>query len=119
MPSNLALIRRTQAFTPVSVLLISFAARLKEPSRKLFAIVAVISLGVAIASYGEIEFELIGFLVQALAIAIESCRLVLVQILLQGMGMNPLTSLYYFAPVGCLHRPVLCSLADGWNRSAS
>ncbi|KAI5476281.1 DUF250 domain membrane protein [Pseudohyphozyma bogoriensis] len=98
---TVSFIQMLKAFTPVSVLLISFAMRLKEPSQKLLAIVMLISAGVAIASYGEIEFEMIGFLVQALAIAIESCRLVLVQILLQGMNMDPLTSLYYTAPV-CL-----------------
>lgn len=36
---------------------------------------------------------------QALAIAIESCRLVLVQRLLQGFGLDPIASLYYMAPV--------------------
>lgn len=38
---------RIKAFTPVSVLLISFALKLKEPSQKLFAIVCLISVGVA------------------------------------------------------------------------
>lgn len=98
---SVSFIQMIKAFTPVSVLLISFAMKLKEPSRKLFGIVVAISVGVFIASYGEADFDLIGFLVQALAIAIESCRLILIQILLQGMGMDPLTSLYYFAPV-CL-----------------
>lgn len=55
---------RIKAFTPVSVLLVSAAFRLKELNQKILAIVACISLGVAIASYGELEFELIGFLVQ-------------------------------------------------------
>lgn len=61
---QVSFIQMLKAFTPVAVLLISFAARIKEPSQKLFIIVGTISLGVAIASYGEIEFELIGFLVQ-------------------------------------------------------
>ncbi|GAA5823609.1 hypothetical protein JCM10212_000664 [Sporobolomyces blumeae] len=98
---SVSFIQMIKAFTPVSVLLISAAFRLKELNAKILCIVAMISLGVAIASYGEVDFELIGFLVQALAIAIESCRLVLVQILLQGMGLDPISSLYYFAPV-CL-----------------
>lgn len=57
-------LRRIKAFTPVSVLLVSAAFKLKELNQKIMAIVACISLGVAIASYGEVEFELIGFLVQ-------------------------------------------------------
>lgn len=59
--------RRIKAFTPVSVLLVSAAFKLKELNQKIMAIVACISLGVAIASYGEVEFELIGFLVQVSA----------------------------------------------------
>ena len=58
------MIKRIKAFTPVSVLLVSAAFKLKELNQKIMAIVACISLGVAIASYGEVEFELIGFLVQ-------------------------------------------------------
>lgn len=109
-----------QAFTPVSVLLVSAAFGLKELTRKILLIVTLISFGVALASYGEIDFELVGFLVQvgreirsracsnkanaavrpqALAICIESCRLVLVQRLLQGFGLDPIASLYYMAPV--------------------
>lgn len=78
-------------------------------------IVSCISIGVGIASFGEIKFEWSGFLIQVrserwlarwlvsilltpraqlLAIGIESCRLVLIQILLQGWGMSPLVSLY-------------------------
>ena len=53
-----------KAFTPVSILLLSFAFKLKEPSQKLFVIVLCISIGVTIASYGEADFDLIGFLVQ-------------------------------------------------------
>jgi len=62
--SRLLLRYRIKAFTPVSVLLVSAAFRLKELNARILCIVGVISLGVTIASYGEIDFELIGFLVQ-------------------------------------------------------
>ena len=39
--------------------------------------------GVAIASYGEINFVVIGVIVQLVSVATESTRLTLVQILLQ------------------------------------
>ncbi|SGY93875.1 BQ5605_C037g11615 [Microbotryum silenes-dioicae] len=106
---------RIKAFTPVSVLLVSAAFGLKELNRKIMGIVGAISLGVAIASFAEIEFEMIGFLVQALAIAIESCRLVLVQILLQGMGLDPLTSLYYFAPVCLVINSIILLPVEGFS----
>ncbi|SCV72004.1 BQ2448_4698 [Microbotryum intermedium] len=112
---TVSFIQMIKAFTPVSVLLVSAAFGLKELNRKIMGIVGAISLGVAIASFAEIEFEMIGFLVQALAIAIESCRLVLVQILLQGMGLNPLTSLYYFAPVCLVINSIILLPVEGFS----
>lgn len=79
-----------KAVTPVSVLTFSYLLLKKEVAAKTWAIVSVISLGVGIASYGEIDFDLLGFSVQLFAILVESCRLVLIQILLQGFGMDPL-----------------------------
>jgi len=63
--------------------------------------VAFIVLGVIIASFGEITFILVGFLFQCSGIVFEAMRLVLVQKLLNGdeYKMDPLVSLYYFAPV--------------------
>lgn len=62
-------------------------------------IVIAISMGVAIASFGELNFVMSGFLCQALGIAFEATRLVSIQKLLSGVKMTPLVSLYFFAPV--------------------
>ncbi len=48
-----------------------------------FGNMLVVSLGVAVASYGELNFVVIGVVLQLLSIVTESTRLVLVQILLQ------------------------------------
>lgn len=63
--------------------------------------VSFIVIGVIIASYGEIAFVLTGFLYQAAGIVFEAIRLVMVQRLLSSSEykMDPLVSLYYFAPV--------------------
>lgn len=60
----------------------------------------VVTIGVAAASYGELNFNLIGVLFQGGSIVTESSRLVLIQILLQqrGIKLNPVTTLYYIAP---------------------
>ena len=57
-------------------------------------------IGVIIASYGEIKFVLTGFLFQVGGIIFEATRLVMVQRLLSSaeFKMDPLVSLYYFAP---------------------
>lgn len=63
--------------------------------------VSLIVIGVVIASFGEIEFVLIGFMFQLGGIVFEALRLVMVQKLLSSAEykMDPLVSLYYFAPV--------------------
>lgn len=44
-----------KAVTPVVVLAVSVLFKLKQPSSRLFGTVGLISLGVAVASYGEIQ----------------------------------------------------------------
>lgn len=58
-------------------------------------------IGVVIASFGEIEFVFIGFMFQLGGIVFEALRLVMVQKLLSSAEykMDPLVSLYYFAPI--------------------
>ncbi|EJU02434.1 hypothetical protein DACRYDRAFT_22070 [Dacryopinax primogenitus] len=96
---SVSFIQMLKAFNPVAILLISFTFRLQDPSRRLIAIVFMISGGVALASYGELHFELFGFICQAFAVIFESCRLVLIEVLLKGLKMDPLVSLHYYAPV--------------------
>jgi len=74
---------------------------LEKPNMKVLGRVSVIALGVIIASHGEVTFVLAGFFFQVFGIAFESIRLVMVQKLLSSpeYKMDPLVSLYYFAPV--------------------
>ncbi|WFD48484.1 hypothetical protein GLX27_003154 [Malassezia furfur] len=111
---SVSFIQMLKAFTPVAVLLISFAFGLKKLSGTLTGIVMMISVGVCLASYGETEFNMTGFTYQVLAIAFESTRLVMVQVLLQGLKMDPLVSLYYFAPVCAALNMVILPFAEGW-----
>ena len=75
--------------------------QIEKPNPKVLGNVSVIVLGIIVASYGEFAFVLVGFIFQACGIAFESIRLVLVQKLLSSpeYKMDPLVSLYYFAPV--------------------
>lgn len=96
---SVSYIQMLKAFNPVAILLISWTFRIAEPNRKLALIVFMISSGVALASSGELKFNLFGFLIQAAAVAFEASRLVMIQILLHGLKMDPLVSLHYYAPV--------------------
>ncbi|KAG0149817.1 hypothetical protein CROQUDRAFT_668940 [Cronartium quercuum f. sp. fusiforme G11] len=97
---SVAFIQMIKAASPVAVLLTSFAFGIYPPSSRLFGIVLLISIGIGIASYGEVAFSLAGFIMQVVAIVVEANRVVLIQMLL-GTGLSPMTSLYFFAPV-CL-----------------
>ena len=73
----------------------------QKPDFKVLLNVSVIVIGVIIASFGEIKFVLIGFIFQIGGIVFEAVRLVMVERLLSSAEykMDPLVSLYYFAPV--------------------
>ncbi|KAG0662502.1 hypothetical protein C6P46_003242 [Rhodotorula mucilaginosa] len=114
---SVAFIHILKSFAPVAILLAAFAFRTK--ALLLLGIVIVISTGVGIASYGQVDFSRIGFAIQMTAIVVEATRVTLIQIILapppapkQGevapaplapalaTGMSPLKSLYFFAPAG-------------------
>jgi hypothetical protein len=85
---------------PVAVLLTTWGLVVAPVNLKTLGNVSFIVIGVVIASMGEIQFVMTGFLFQAAGIAFEAVRLVMVQQLLSGADfkMDPLVSLYYYAP---------------------
>jgi len=97
---SVSFIQMLKATTPVAVLIASWTMGVSPPNMKTLGNVSFIVLGVIIASYGEIKFVMIGFLFQLAGIAFEATRLVMVQKLLSSaeFKMDPLVSLYYFAP---------------------
>ncbi|POY70452.1 hypothetical protein BMF94_6520 [Rhodotorula taiwanensis] len=129
---SVAFIHILKSFAPVAILLAAFAFRTKTFSFLLLGIVAVISFGVGMASYGQVDFARIGFTIQMTAIAIEATRVTLIQILLTppaapqpgepapaplapalATGMSPLKSLYFFAPAGLAVNLVFLVAVEG------
>ncbi|KAL8712615.1 MAG: hypothetical protein Q9220_003146 [cf. Caloplaca sp. 1 TL-2023] len=98
---NVAFIQMLKATTPVAVLLAGWAIGTEKANLNTLFKVSFIVIGVIIASFGEVEFVLIGFLFQVGGIIFEALRLVMVQKLLSSAEykMDPLVSLYYFAPL--------------------
>ncbi|KAI1376151.1 TPT-domain-containing protein [Hypoxylon crocopeplum] len=98
---SVAFIQMIKATTPVAVLLSSWAMGLAPPNMRQLMNVSAIVVGVMIASFGEIKFVWIGFLYQLGGLMFEAIRLNLVQALLSSAEykMDPLVSLYYFAPI--------------------
>jgi hypothetical protein len=111
---SVSFIQMLKATMPVVTLLISWALGVAPPSLKTLGNVSFIVVGVVIASYGEIKFVLIGFLYQCGGILFEATRLVMVQRLLSGaeFKMDPLVSLYYFAPVCAIMNGVIALVIE-------
>lgn len=104
-----------QATTPVAVLLAGWGLRIDTPNLRILGNVSFIVIGVIIASYGEIAFNLTGFIYQVTGIVFEAIRLVMVQRLLSSseFKMDPLVSLYYFAPVCAAMNFVMYLIFEG------
>jgi hypothetical protein len=98
---SVAFIQMLKATTPVAVLLSSWVMGIAQPNMKVLLNVSAIVVGVIIASFGEIKFVWVGFFFQIGGVIFEAVRLNLVQALLSSAEykMDPLVSVYYFAPV--------------------
>lgn len=85
---------------PVATFLVAVFCGTDVPRCDVFLNMVLISVGVAVSSYGEIHFNMTGTIYQVMGIVAEALRLVLTQVLLQkkGLTLNPVTTLYYIAP---------------------
>ncbi|KUI52676.1 hypothetical protein VP1G_00193 [Cytospora mali] len=101
--SNLTYLYLSVSFAgaPVAVLVTGWIWGVAKPSWTVFLKVIVIVFGVVLASLGEIRFDWLGFTFQVGGIVFEAIRLIMIQVLLSedGQSMDPLVSLYYYAPV--------------------
>jgi hypothetical protein len=97
---SVSFIQMLKALMPVAVFLVGCVFKTNRFHWPTFMNMILVTIGVAVASYGEVNFNLVGVAFQLSSIVMESVRLVLVQILLQsrGLKLNPITTLYYVAP---------------------
>ena len=97
---SVSFIQMTKALMPGLVYIVGVFFRMEKLTARTSLNMVVIAIGVAIAAYGELNFDTLGVTQQLSALLFEAVRLMLVQILItrQGMAMNPLQSLYYVSP---------------------
>ncbi|KAM7490128.1 hypothetical protein LguiA_033049 [Lonicera macranthoides] len=97
---SVSFIQMLKALMPVAVYSIGICFKKENYKGETMANMISISIGVAIAAYGEAKFDSWGVLLQLGAVAFEATRLVMIQILLtsKGITFNPICSLYYVAP---------------------
>ncbi|KAI0166876.1 TPT-domain-containing protein [Hypoxylon sp. FL1284] len=109
-------IQMLKAAAPVVTLLVGWLWGVEHPTWLKFFYITIIALGVVMASAGEIHFSWPGFVYQVAGILLESVRVTMIQSLVsaEGLSMDPLVSLYYYAPV-CAVTNFVLSLASGWS----
>ncbi|RYC63585.1 hypothetical protein CHU98_g2645 [Xylaria longipes] len=105
---SVSFIQMLKATNAVATLLATWAFGMAAPNLNKLVNVSAIVVGVAIASFGELKFDGLGFIIQVTGIVCEALRLVMVQRLLSSdeFKMDPLVSVYYYAPA--------CALINGF-----
>ncbi|KAF2225127.1 triose-phosphate transporter family-domain-containing protein [Elsinoe ampelina] len=96
---SVSFIQMLKATNVAATLAATWFFGMASPDSKKMLNVLVIVIGIVIASFGELKFHTLGFIVQVAGVIAEAVRLVMVQRLLSGdFKMDPLVSVYYFAP---------------------
>jgi len=113
---SVAFIQMLKAFMPVAVFITGVAFGTDIFRRKTFLNMCVVTLGVFLASFGELNFNFMGIMFQVGFVVAESLRLILIQLLLKGKGkgLDPFQSLLYISPAcaACLLVPYLLTEAQ-------
>jgi drug/metabolite transporter (DMT)-like permease len=65
-------------------------------------ILGFVTIGVLVASYGELRFSAMGCFYQVLGVTFEATRLVLTNMSIREFGLDPLSTLYYIAPLASM-----------------
>lgn len=118
---SVAFIQMLKSVSPVAVLFISWMWGVTDPSRTQVINILFIVFGVALSSFGEIEFSWVGFFFQIGGTLFEATRLVMIQVMLSGEGlrMDPLVGLYYYAPVCAVMNVFVAAVSEfprfEWN----
>ena len=92
-----------KAMMPCVVYVVACVMKVETFSRRTMLNMIVITAGVCIASYGELNFNWTGMLLLLASIACEAVRVVSIQLLLTSadIKLNSVTTLYYVSPA-CL-----------------
>ncbi|XP_076940914.1 putative sugar phosphate/phosphate translocator At3g14410 [Bidens hawaiensis] len=101
---SVAFAQMLKAVMPVAVFILGVAAGLEVMSMRMLLIMSVISFGVLVASYGEININWIGVVYQMGGVVGEALRLIFMEIFVRkkGLKLNPISMMYYVSPCSAL-----------------
>eukprot|EP00124_Ichthyophonus_hoferi_P002043 Ihof_evm3s126 gene=Ihof_evmTU3s126 len=103
---SVSFIQMLKAGTPVVTLFVMIAFRIESARLDLMLSVGVITLGCCLASWGEIDFNLLGFTLIMLSELFEALKTVTTQMLLGTRFSGPMEGIYHICPA-----TFLCLLA--------
>ncbi|KAI0021922.1 TPT-domain-containing protein [Xylariomycetidae sp. FL0641] len=112
---SVPLIQMLKAASPFITVLVGWAWGVHHPTRSTFLKIFLVTVGVFMASIGRIQFCWPGLVYTLGDMFFESVQLIMVQHLVSGAGLNmdPLVSIYYYAPA-CAASNFAVSLLCGW-----
>lgn len=96
---TVAFIQMLKAFSPAYIVVLLSCLRVEHPSLRVTLIILGLCISAAIASAGEVNFNVIGILFMVGASFADSVRLVLSQMLLKNLKLEVVESLYYTSPI--------------------
>lgn len=85
---------------PVAVFVLGAAVGLEAMNCRMLVIMCVISMGVIVASYGEVTISWIGVVYQMGGVIGEAFRLIFMEVFVKrkGVRLNPISMMYYVSP---------------------
>ncbi|KAE8124578.1 hypothetical protein FH972_019446 [Carpinus fangiana] len=101
---SVAFAQMLKAIMPVAVFVLGVAAGLEIMNCRMLLVMSVISFGVLVASYGEIDINWVGVVYQMGGVVGEALRLIFMEILVKrkGLKLNPISVMYYVSPCSAL-----------------
>lgn len=101
---SVSFLQMLKALTPAGVYFTGIAFGLEKFGFGNLAVMLSICGGIALASYGELRFSLLGVTMQLAAIVADALRIVFIQILVQsrGLKLNPISTMYYVSPASAV-----------------
>lgn len=101
---SVAFAQMLKAIMPVAVFILGAAAGLEVMNCRMLVIMSVISLGVIVASYGEVTVSWIGVVYQMGGVIGEALRLIFMEIFVKrkGVRLNSISMMYYVSPCSAL-----------------
>lgn len=101
---SVAFAQMLKAIMPVAVFILGAAVGLEVMNCRMLLIMSVISIGVIVASYGEVTVSWIGVVYQMGGVIGEALRLVFMEIFVKrkGVRLNSISMMYYVSPCSAL-----------------